>query len=184
MLRLSLHECLYFIVSYCCVLLLCAFSLFSFYPRPLTLHCAWFPDVGVFVTPFWLADGASRSTQNLASTAWAIYAPTNELISLHGVFLGRATNNIAEYSAVIELLTNAISLGIRRLVIRLDSQLVVLQLSNVYAIRSPTLLRVYLRIRLLERYFDYIEYQHIPRCLNTLTDALANYVLDRHLRHL
>jgi ribonuclease HI len=130
------------------------------------------------------ADGASRSTQNLASAAWEIYAPTNELISLHGVCLGRATNNIAEYSVVIELLTDAISLGIRRLVIRLDSQLVVLQLSNVYAIRSPTLLRVYLRIRLLERYFDYIEYQHIPRCLNTLTDALANYVLDRHLRHL
>jgi hypothetical protein len=36
-------------------------------------------------------DGASHSTQNLASTAWEIYAPTNELISLHGVFLGRAT---------------------------------------------------------------------------------------------
>ena len=59
-----------------------------------------------------------------------------------------------------------------------------LQLSNVYAIRSPTLLRVYLQIRLLERYFDYIKYQHIPRCLNTLTDALGNYVLERNLRHL
>ena len=75
------------------------------------------------------------------------------------------------------MLIDAISLGIRHLVVRLDSQLVVLQL-------SPTLLRVYLRIRLLERYFDYIEYQHIPRCLNTLTDALASYVLDRHLNHL
>jgi ribonuclease HI len=80
------------------------------------------------------ADGASRSTQNLASAAWEIYAPTNELISLQGVFLGRATNNIAEYSAVIELLTDAISLGIRQLVVRLDSQLVVLQLSNIYTI--------------------------------------------------
>jgi ribonuclease HI len=130
------------------------------------------------------ADGASRSTRNLASAAWAIYAPTNELISLRGICLGRATNNIAEYSTVVELLVDAISLGIRHLVVRLDSQLVVLQLSNVYSIRSPTLLRVYLRIRLLERHFDYIEYQHIPRCLNTLTDALANYVLDRHLNHL
>jgi ribonuclease HI len=50
------------------------------------------------------ADGASRSTQNLSFAAWEIYAPTNELISIHGVFLGRATSNIAEYSAVIELL--------------------------------------------------------------------------------
>ena len=130
------------------------------------------------------ADGTSRSTQNLASITWAVYAPTNELVSSRGVCLGRATNNIAEYSVIIELFIDSISLGIHHLVVRLDSQLVVLQLSNVYTIRSPTLLRVYLRIHLLEHYFDYIEYQHIPRCLNTLTDALANYVLDRHLNHL
>jgi ribonuclease HI len=53
-------------------------------------------------------DGASRSTRNLASAAWEIYAPTNKLVSLRGVCLGRATNNIAEYSAVIELLVNAL----------------------------------------------------------------------------
>jgi ribonuclease HI len=100
------------------------------------------------------------------------------------VCIDHVTNNIAEYSAVVELLVDAISLEIRHLVVRLDSQLVVLQLSNFYTIQSPTFLWVYLRIRLLERYFDYIEYQHIPRCLNTLTNALANYVLDRHLNHL
>jgi hypothetical protein len=85
---------------------------------------------------------------------------------------------------VVELLVDAISLGICYLVALLDSQLVVLQLSNVYSIRSPTLLRIYLRICLLERHFDYIEYQHIPRSINTLTNFLANYVLDRHLNHL
>ena len=89
-------------------------------------------------------DGASHSTQNLTSAAWAIYAPTNELVSLRGVCLGRATNNIAEYSTIIELLVDSISLGIHHLVVRLDSQLVVLQLSNVYSIQIPTLLRVYL----------------------------------------
>ena len=62
------------------------------------------------------ADGASRSTRNLASAAWEIYAPTNELVSLRGVCLGRATKNIAEYSVVIELLIDAISLRIRHLV--------------------------------------------------------------------
>jgi ribonuclease HI len=79
-------------------------------------------------------DGASRSTQNLASTAWEIYAPTNELVSLRGVCLDRATNNIAKYSIVIELLIDVISLGIHHLVVRLDSELVVLQLSNAYTI--------------------------------------------------
>jgi hypothetical protein len=63
------------------------------------------------------ANGTSHSTQNLASVAWEIYAPTNEIINLRGVCLGRATNNIAEYSVVIELLTDAISLGICHLVI-------------------------------------------------------------------
>ena len=64
---------------------------------------------------------------------------------------------------------------------RLDSELVVLQLNRVYAIRNPVLLRLFLRVRLLEREFDYIEYQHIPRSLNT-SDAIASRVLDRHLR--
>jgi ribonuclease HI len=79
-------------------------------------------------------DGASHSTQNLASISWEIYAPMNELISLHGVFLGRATNNITEYCAVIKLLFDTISFGIHHLIVRIDSQLILLQLSNIYSI--------------------------------------------------
>jgi ribonuclease HI len=67
------------------------------------------------------ADGASRSTQNLTSTAWAIYAPINELITLRGVCPDRATNNIAEYNTIIELLIDVISLDIRHLILQLDS---------------------------------------------------------------
>jgi ribonuclease HI len=165
-----------------CVTLVFAFDVIWSLPlRDVVFDC----QMSEYSLPYiGFADGASRSTRNRASAAWEIYAPTNELISLRGICLGRATNNIAEYSTVVELLVDAISFGIQYLVVRLDSQLIVLQLSNVYSIRSPTLLRIYLRIRLLERHFDYIEYQHIPRSLNTLTDALANYVLDRHLNHL
>ena len=97
--------------------------------------------------------------------------------------LTRTTNNVAEYSAVIELLAEAVDLGIRALVVNLDSQLVVHQLNGQYSVRDQRILRLYLRVRLLERNFDYITYQHIPRRLNTLTDALANHVLDRHLRN-
>jgi ribonuclease HI len=93
----------------------------------------------VFLLPYiGFVDHASHSNQNLASAAWEIYVPTDDLISLHGIWLGRATNNIAEYIAVIELLTDSISLGICHLIVRFDSQLVVLQLSNIYSIRSPT----------------------------------------------
>ena len=108
------------------------------------------------------ADGACRSTRNLSSAAWVIYDPHGELIDLQGVCLGRTTNNVAEYCAVIELLTKAINLGIRALVVNLDSQLVVLQLNRRYSVRDHHILRLYLRVRLLERNFEFITYQHIP----------------------
>ena len=101
---------------------------------------------------------------------------------MHGVSLGQTTNNIVEYSAVIELLSESISFGIQSLIVRLDSKLVVLQLNRVYTIRNPVLLRLFLRVRLLEREFDYIEYQHIPRHLNTLTDSISSSMINRHLQ--
>jgi hypothetical protein len=63
------------------------------------------------------ANGTSRSTQNSTSVAWTIYAPTYELMSLHGVFFGCVTINITKYSAFIELLTGVVSLGIRHLIV-------------------------------------------------------------------
>ena len=130
------------------------------------------------------ADGAYRSTHNLSSAAWVIYDPHGELIDCQGVCLGRTTNNVVEYCVVIELLAEAINLGIRALVVNLDSQLVVHQLNGQYSVRDHRILRLYLCMRLLERNFDFITYQHIPRQLNTFSDALANHVLDRHLRNL
>ena len=59
------------------------------------------------------ADGAYRSTRNISSVAWVIYSPSDELVSMHGVNLGQTTNSIAEYSAVIELLSESISFGIQ-----------------------------------------------------------------------
>ena len=153
--------------------------------------CEHFPTYLVFlivqmsVTPYvGFADGASRSTRNLSSTAWVIYDPFSELIDLQGIFLGWTTKNFAEYSDVLELLTEAINLGIHTFLVNLDSQLGVLQLNNHYSVRNPHILRLYLRIRLLERHFDFITYQHIPRRINTLTDTVANIVLDRHLHNL
>lgn len=76
------------------------------------------------------ANGASRSTRNLSSVAWVIYDPHGELVDLQGVCPGCTTNNVAKYSAMIELLAKVINLGIRTLVVNLDSQLVVHQLNG------------------------------------------------------
>ena len=67
------------------------------------------------------ADGASRHTRNLASTAWVIYLPSGQLLSSGGSCLGPATNNLAKYSAVIELLVDVIHHGIDHLIFMLDS---------------------------------------------------------------
>jgi ribonuclease HI len=90
---------------------------------------------------------------------------------------------MAEYHAVIKILTEASSLGISRMIVNLDSQLVVCQLNRIYAIHNPILLRLHLQVRCLERMFDFIEYKHIPRELNTILDSLANYIMDRYLAH-
>ena len=85
------------------------------------------------------ADGVSQHTQRLSSTAWVIFTPQGQLLSSGGIFLGDTTNNVAEYSAVIELLREALSLGISHLRVYLDAQLVVSQLNRVYRVHDPTL---------------------------------------------
>ena len=98
-----------------------------------------------------------------------------------GIFLGRTTNNLAEYQAVITLMTNACALRMRSLVVRLDSELVISQLTSHYSVHHLVLYRKYLRVRFLEHSFDFISYEHIPRTLNSLVDSLANEILDWHL---
>ena len=136
----------------------------------------------VFYTIYWLLqmsseryigfiDGANCHTCNLASAAWFIYSPSGQLVSSGGACLGPASNNVAEYRAIIELLWDALSRGITQLEVRLDSQLIVSQLNRAYRVRNPTLLCQFMQIRLLERHFEVITFNHIPQNQNSLTDA-------------
>jgi ribonuclease HI len=129
-------------------------------------------------------DGASRHTWRLASTTWVIFTPQGQLLSSIGICLGDTTNNVAEYSVVIEFLCDTLSLGISHLRVYLDGQLVVSQLNRVYWVHDPTLHQRFLRVCLVERNFDYITYFHVPRRLNQVTDTLANQILDWHIAHI
>ena len=103
--------------------------------------CIYFVFVHIWVSDFWcdfdefdllwqvilddmshfgFADGASRHTRNLASAAWVLHYPSSQLLVSRGVCIGPASNNIAEYTAVIYLLSDAISLGVDSLVVFLD----------------------------------------------------------------
>ena len=66
------------------------------------------------------ADGASRHTQNSTSTAWVIYTPTSQVLSSGGVCLRPYSNNVVDYSVVIELLRDAISHGVLSLEVHID----------------------------------------------------------------
>ena len=80
------------------------------------------------------------------------------MVSSRGVCFQPYSNNVVEYSSMIELLCDAISNGIQSLGFGLDLQLVVSQLNCLYRVRDPTLLRRFLMVILLERQFDYIRY--------------------------
>ena len=99
------------------------------------------------------SDGFSRHTCNLASVAWVIYLPSGQLVSSGGACLGPASNNVAKYRAISELLWDALSHGITQLEVRLDSQLVVSQLNRAYQVRNPILLCQFMQVRLLQRNF-------------------------------
>jgi ribonuclease HI len=86
-------------------------------------------------------DGASRHTWRLSSATWVVFTPQDQFLSSGGICLGDATNNVAQYSAVIELLCDALSHGISYLRVYLDAQLVVSQLNGVYCVYDPTLHR-------------------------------------------
>jgi ribonuclease HI len=87
------------------------------------------------------AYGASRHTWRLSSVAWVIFTPQGQLLSFRGICLGYTKNNCIEYSAVIEFLHDALSLGISHLWVYLNAQLVVSQLKRVYRVHDPTLHR-------------------------------------------
>ena len=106
-----------------------------------------------------------------------------QVLSSGGICLWPSSNNVAEYSAIIELLQDAISHGVLSLEVHLDSELVASQLNGLYHVRDPMLLRRFLRVRLLEWQFDNITYIHVPRINNQVDDSYANYVLDWHLFH-
>ena len=93
--------------------------------------------------------GDFHSTQSLSCTTWAFFSPDGELINLQGICLGQTTNNISEYSVAIEILSDAIDIIIRDLVVKLDLQLIVLQLNGHYSVRNPNIFFMYLHVRLL-----------------------------------
>jgi len=95
--------------------------------------------------------------------------------------LGITTNNVAEYTAVIEGLKRAAKLGASRVLLRSDSQLLIYQLTGRYRVKSPHLVGLHREVLAEARRFAKITYEHVPRERNKEADRLANEGVDAWL---
>lgn len=122
-------------------------------------------------------DGSSRGNPGHAALAVVITDGEHTILE-KGDYLGITTNNVAEYSALLEALIELRRLGYKCAEIRSDSELLVKQIWGEYQVKADSLRPLYINaVRLLNE-FDDVTVIHIPRQENMRADAIANRVLD------
>jgi ribonuclease HI len=124
-------------------------------------------------------DGGARGNPGPAGLGIAIYNEAREKVAELSRFLGVATNNQAEYRAVIVALEKARAMNADELEFYLDSELVVKQLNREYKVKNKDLAPLFLMIHNLSLSFRKITYTHVFREQNEEADRLANEAMDR-----
>ncbi|MBM4421586.1 MAG: ribonuclease HI family protein [Chloroflexi bacterium] len=124
------------------------------------------------------ADGAARGNPGPAGSGAALVDPDGKVVAEVMEYLGRATNNVAEYTALIIGLEEAKRRGIDAIDVRMDSKLVVEQVLGRWKVRHAGLEPLAARAIALLRSFPAIEVRHIPREENTIADLLSNRAID------
>jgi len=126
------------------------------------------------------SDGGARGNPGPAAIGVVVCDGSGQLLQEHHETIGEATNNIAEYRAVLKGLELARELGIEELEYFVDSELVARQLSGIYRIKTPHLKDLVLRVKEKERSFHKVTYKQIPRTHEKIrwADRLVNQALD------
>ena len=93
-------------------------------------------------------------------------------------YLGRTTNNMAEYAALIAVLTLAADRGVQKLVVYSDSQLLVRQITGAYRVKAPHLKPIFLQALKLRQTIPQFTIEHVARQENREADRLANQAID------
>lgn len=132
------------------------------------------------------ADGGARGNPGPAGSGAVVFDTEGKRVVEVSDYLGNATNNIAEYEAVLRGLTklkNEYAEGFfchTPLIVRMDSELVIKQLRGEYKVKHPNLVPRYLEIKnLVARHFPKITFEHVRREFNKDADELANKAMDR-----
>jgi ribonuclease HI len=124
------------------------------------------------------ADGASRGNPGPAAIGVTIKDKRGKLITFISQRIGRATNNQAEYRAIIAALEETIRLSVKQVEIKTDSELVVKQINGEYRVKKATLKPLYQQVKQLLGLLEGFTITHIPRQQNIEADKLANKALD------
>jgi ribonuclease HI len=127
-------------------------------------------------------DGASRGNPGPASYGFVIKQEGGPILHQEGRAIGKATNNVAEYSAVLSSLEyikkHLDNETPHKIEVITDSQLIARQLDGSFKIKNENLRKIYLKIKELEVSLGFISYRNVPRAQNFVADRLANIALD------
>ena len=124
-------------------------------------------------------DGGSRGNPGPAGIGVVIRAEDGTPVFTLGRCIGRATNNVAEYRALITALDEAHKLGAKKVLVRGDSELIIKQMRGEYRVKHPDMKTLYDQAQGLLRKFDEAKIEHNLRHKNELADKLVNLSLDR-----
>lgn len=123
-------------------------------------------------------DGGSRGNPGPAASAYVVKRSSGEIVKSKGFHLGRATNNVAEYIALLRGLEAVLTEGIREIDIFSDSELMVRQIIGEYRVRSVDLMELFEQVQRKLLSFDRWQIKHIRREFNKEADQLVNETLD------
>ena len=123
-------------------------------------------------------DGAAKGNPGPAAVAAVACLPDGEVLTSSARGIGRATNNVAEYRALLEGISLARTLRAREVVFRLDSELVVKQMTGEYKIKNKALKLLAAEAESEVACFERVTYEKIPRESNREADRLANEALE------
>ena len=123
-------------------------------------------------------DGGSRGNPGPASYGVVVRNERGEIVAKLKKYIGRMTNNVAEYYGLIAALDYAQSHGVRALRIESDSELLVRQMRGHYKVKSADLKPLFERAKKMSQTFESFRIDHVYRAQNSEADALANEALD------
>lgn len=123
-------------------------------------------------------DGGARGNPGPAAIGVVIKDDSGKIIESFGKFLGDATNNFAEYTALVEGLKKAKDLGATEADCVLDSELVVKQMNREYKVKEPTLQKLFIQAYNAAGVFKKTSFKHVPREKNKEADRWVNKILD------